>query len=44
MPCTDNECPDMDYRKITTLEHVPLDNEWNPRDLDSSDKLIRLKF
>ena len=38
-----NNCPDLDYLKITPLEHVPLDTERDPRDLDSPDILIRLR-
>ena len=39
-----NICPDMDYLKITPLEHVPLETERDPRDLDSSDIMKRLRY
>ena len=34
----------MDYLKITPLEHVLLETEWDPRDLDSSNILNRLRY
>ena len=34
----------MDYLKISPLEHVPLEIEWDPRDLDSSDIMKRLGY
>ena len=34
----------MDYLKITLLEHVPLETELDPRDLDSSDIMKRLRY
>ena len=34
----------MDYLKFTPLEHVPLDTEREPRDLDSSDMLSTLRY
>ena len=33
---------DLDHLKITPLEHVPLERERDPRDLDSPDVLVRL--
>ena len=39
-----NICPDMDYLKITPLEHVPLEIERDPRDLDSFDMMKRLRY
>ena len=39
-----NICPDVDYLKITALEHVPLEMERDQRDLDSSDILNRLRY
>ena len=39
-----NICPDRDYLKITPFEHVPLETEWDPRDLDISNILKRLRY
>ena len=40
----DNVCPDMDYLKITPLEHIKLETEQGVRDLDSSDTLSRWRY
>ena len=34
----------MEYLKITPLKHVPLEIERDPRDLDSSDIMKRLRY
>ena len=34
----------MDYLKITPLEHVPLETERDPNDLESSDIIKRLRY
>ena len=34
----------MDYLKISPLKHVPLEIEWDPNDLDSSDIMKRLGY
>ena len=39
-----NLCLDMDYLKFTPLELVPVDTEQDPRDLDSSNILSRLRY
>ena len=39
-----NEYPDMNFLKITPLEHVPLEMERGPRTPDSSDILDRLRY
>ena len=37
-------CPDVDYLKITPLEHVLLETEWDPRDLDRLDIKNTLRY